>query len=139
MVYKKAPAKSKSIEEIVGNPAPNGEVSSQMRDPAAAGKLQEDAPAAPTPIIRQSVVREHIREMDDLSAQTQEVSGILDIQHEGHGFFAAKVYSFKPGCLYFPISNKKIYAAPWGLDRRGWKASKDTERYYGLLKVEKSK
>ena len=51
--------------------------------------------------------------------------------------FAAKVYSFKPGCLYFPISNKKIYAAPWGLDRRGWKASKDTERYYGLLKVEK--
>ena len=90
MVYKKAPEKSKSIEEIVGKPAengPDGEVSPQIRDPAAAGKVQK---AAPTLIVREPVVREPVREMNDLSAQTQEVSGILDIQHEGHGFLRPK-------------------------------------------------
>ncbi len=137
MVYKKAPAKSKSIEEIVGNPAPNGEVSSQMRDPAAAGKLQEDAPTAPTPIIRQSVVREHIREMDDLSAQTQEVSGILDIQHEGHGFLRPK---FIPSSRDVYISQSQIrrfMLRPGDLIEGVGRPPKDTERYYGLLKVEK--
>ena len=137
MVYKKAPAKSKSIEEIVGNPAPNGEVSSQMRDPAAAEKLQEEAPAAPTPIIRQSVVREHTREMDDLSAQTQEVSGILDIQHEGHGFLRPK---FIPSSRDVYISQSQIrrfMLRPGDLIEGVGRPPKDTERYYGLLKVEK--
>ncbi len=137
MVYKKAPAKSKPIEEIVGNPAPNGEVSSQMRDPAAAGKLQEETPVAPTPIIRQSVVREHTREMDDLSAQTQEVSGILDIQHEGHGFLRPK---FIPSSRDVYISQSQIrrfMLRPGDLIEGVGRPPKDTERYYGLLKVEK--
>ena len=133
MAYKKAPAKNKSIEEIVGEPAenaPDGEISPQMRDPATAGKVQK---AAPTPIIRQPVVRE----MDDLSAQTQEVSGILDIQHEGHGFLRPK---FIPSSRDVYISQSQIrrfMLRPGDLIEGIGRPPKDTERYYGLLKVEK--
>ena len=133
MAYKKAPAKNKSIEEIVGEPAenaPDGEVSPQMRDPATAGKVQK---AAPTPIIRQPVVRE----IDDLSAQTQEVSGILDIQHEGHGFLRPK---FIPSARDVYISQSQIrrfMLRPGDLIEGIGRPPKDTERYYGLLKVEK--
>ena len=143
MVYKKAPAKSKSIEEIVGKPAPNvhnGEVSPQMRDPAAAEKVQkaeEKEQAVPAPIVRQPAVREPVREMDDLSAQTQEVSGILDIQHEGHGFLRPK---FIPSARDVYISQSQIrrfMLRPGDLIEGIGRPPKDTERYYGLLKVEK--
>ena len=143
MVYKKAPVKSKSIEEIVGEPAsngPDGEVSPQMRDTAVAGKVQkaeEKEPVAPIPIVREPIAREPVREMDDLSAQTQEVSGILDIQHEGHGFLRPK---FIPSSRDVYISQSQIrrfMLRPGDLIEGIGRPPKDTERYYGLLKVEK--
>ncbi len=136
MVYKKSPAKSKSIEEIVGEPQSNGEVKLQEE----AVKVGEEAikdPIAPTSIVRHSVVREPVREMDDLSAQTQEVSGILDIQHEGHGFLRPK---FIPSSRDVYISQSQIrrfMLRPGDLIEGIGRPPKDTERYYGLLKVEK--
>ena len=136
MAYKKAPAKSKSIEEIVGEPGSDGEVKLQEE----LVKAEEEAikePVAPTPIIREPVVREPVREMDDLSAQTQEVSGILDIQHEGHGFLRPK---FIPSSRDVYISQSQIrrfMLRPGDLIEGIGRPPKDTERYYGLLKVEK--
>ena len=138
MVYKKAPAKSKSIEEIVGKPQPNGEVLPQAQDSAIAEKLQEEASVTPTPVIRKVVVGEPVvRRIDDLSAQTQEVSGILDIQHEGHGFLRPK---FIPSGRDVYISQSQIrrfMLRPGDLIEGIGRPPKDTERYYGLLKVEK--
>lgn len=68
---------------------------------------------------------------------TEAVSGILDIQHEGHGFLRPK---FRP-------SDKDIYISSSQI-RRFWlrngdsvegqgRPPKDNERYYGLLKIEK--
>ena len=136
MAYKKAPAKSKSIEEIVGEPGSDGEVKLQEE----LVKAEEEAikePVAPTPIIREPVVREPVREMDDLSAQTQEVSGILDIQHEGHGFLRPK---FIPSSRDVYISQSQIrrfMLRSGDLIEGIGRPPKDTERYYGLLKVEK--
>ncbi|MBI2049691.1 transcription termination factor Rho [Candidatus Roizmanbacteria bacterium] len=68
---------------------------------------------------------------------TQEVVGILDIQPEGHGFLRPK---FIPSSKDIYISQSQIRRF---LLRPGDKVSgvgrppKDTERYFGLLKVEK--
>lgn len=75
---------------------------------------------------------------DDVSVTpTEEVSGFLDIQPEGHGFLRPK----------FIPSSKDIYISQSQIRRfmlRGGdlvkgvaRPPKDTERYYGLLKVEK--
>jgi len=66
---------------------------------------------------------------------TEEVSGILDIQHEGHGFLRPK---FRPSERDVYISSSQI--------RRFWlragdlvegegRPPKDNERYFGLLRV----
>ncbi len=77
---------------------------------------------------------------NDYNAQntpTEEVKGFLDIQPEGHGFLRPK----------FIPSNRDIYISQSQIRRfslRGGdlvegvaRPPKDTERYYGLLKVEK--
>jgi len=126
MVYKKAPAKNKSIDEIVGEPVKNGSDGEV--------KVQKVAPA---PIVRQPVVREPIREMDDLSAQTQEVWGILDIQHEGHGFLRPKFIPSNRDVYISQSQIRRFMLRPGDLIEGIGRPPKDTERYYGLLKVEK--
>lgn len=71
-----------------------------------------------------------------LQGPTEEVSGILDVQMEGHGFLRPK----------FVSSNKDIYISQSQIRRFLLRAGdkvggvarppKDNERYYGLLKVE---
>ncbi|OGH37470.1 MAG: transcription termination factor Rho [Candidatus Levybacteria bacterium RIFCSPLOWO2_01_FULL_38_21] len=71
------------------------------------------------------------------TTQTQEVSGILDIQHEGHGFLRPK---FIPSARDVYISQSQIrrfMLRPGDLIEGIGRPPKDTERYYGLLKVEK--
>ncbi len=73
----------------------------------------------------------------DAQGPTQTVSGILDIQMEGHGFLRPK---FIPSDLDIYISQSQIRKF---LLRPGDEVSgiarppKDNERYFGLLKVEK--
>ncbi len=77
------------------------------------------------------------RESDLNDENTVPVSGILDIQHEGHGFLRPK----------FRASDRDIYISSSQI-RRFWlrggdlveglgRPPKDTERYFGLLKIEK--
>lgn len=71
-----------------------------------------------------------------LQGPTEEVTGILDVQMEGHGFLRPK----------FIPSNKDIYISASQIRRFMLRAGdkvggvarppKDNERYYGLLKVE---
>jgi len=68
---------------------------------------------------------------------TQEVSGILDIQREGHGFLRPK---FTPSIRDIYISQSQIRRfslRPGDLVAGIGRPPKDTERYFGLLKVEK--
>ncbi len=77
------------------------------------------------------------RYSNHVEENTQPVSGVLDIQNEGHGFLRPK---FRP-------SDRDIYISASQI-RRFWlrggdlvegvgRPPKDNERYYGLLKIEK--
>ncbi len=68
---------------------------------------------------------------------TEEVSGFLDIQPEGHGFLRPK---FIPSARDIYISQSQIrrfMLRPGDAVEGVARPPKDTERYYGLLKVEK--
>ena len=73
----------------------------------------------------------------DLSAvPTETVKGILDVQPEGHGFLRPK---FIPSSRDIYISQSQIrrfLLRPGDLVSGLARPPKDTERYYGLLKVE---
>lgn len=67
---------------------------------------------------------------------TEEVKGILDIQQEGHGFLRPK---FLPSSRDIYISQSQIrrfMLRAGDLVKGVARPPKDTERYYGLLKVE---
>lgn len=67
---------------------------------------------------------------------TEEVAGILDTQPEGHGFLRPK---FIPSSRDIYISQSQIrrfMLRPGDLVKGVARPPKDTERYYGLLKVE---
>lgn len=69
--------------------------------------------------------------------ETTQVSGILDIQPEGHGFLRPK---FIPSSRDIYISQSQIRRfslRPGDLVAGIGRPPKDTERYFGLLKVEK--
>lgn len=68
---------------------------------------------------------------------TEEVKGFLDIQPEGHGFLRPK---FIPSSRDIYISQSQIRRfslRPGDMVEGVARPPKDTERYYGLLKVEK--
>lgn len=68
---------------------------------------------------------------------TEQVSGILDVQPEGHGFLRPK---FTPSSRDIYISQSQIrrfMLRPGDLVSGVARPPKDTERYFGLLKVEK--
>jgi len=68
---------------------------------------------------------------------TQEVSGILDIQPEGHGFLRPKFVPSQ-GDVYISQSQiRRFMLRPGDLISGVGRPPKDTERYFGLLKVEK--
>ncbi|MGE5042143.1 MAG: transcription termination factor Rho [Candidatus Levyibacteriota bacterium] len=65
------------------------------------------------------------------------VSGILDIQHEGHGFLRPK---FRPSDrdIYISASQiRRFWLRPGDLVEGLGRPPKDNERYYGLLKISK--
>ncbi|GDX62162.1 hypothetical protein LBMAG33_4720 [Candidatus Levyibacteriota bacterium] len=70
------------------------------------------------------------------SANAESVSGILDIMHEGHGFLRPR---FIPSSRDIYISQSQIrrfMLRPGDLINGLARPPKDTERYFGLLKVE---
>jgi len=105
-----------SVEEIVGQAQLGGE----------AVPAVPSVPVIPvTPRYTESVT------------STQEVSGVLDIQREGHGFLRPK---FIPSMQDIYISQSQIrrFSLRIGDLVSGiGRPPKDTERYFGLLKVEK--
>ncbi len=136
--------KSTTASDLVGTqPAakPVEEAPKAASEPAVVAETPVQAPVqAPTaPAPRPMYNR--FQNNNDLppthQGPTEEVSGILDIQPEGHGFLRPK---FIPSSRDVYISQSQIRRF---LLRPGDKVAgvarppKDNERYYGLLKVEK--
>ncbi len=112
-----------SVEEIVGKP---------MEEKPEEEKITEPKTVHPSEPVAPPVFERRFEQVE-----TTEVSGILDIQPEGHGFLRPKfipsqrdIYISQSQIRRFNLRSGDLVA---GIGR----PPKDTERYYGLLKVEK--
>lgn len=118
-VAKANAADAKSVDEIIGSAKPEPEIVKPVV-----------SPAQPAP---QFVGNYAYRQEPSV---TVEVSGILDIQPEGHGFLRPK---FIPSSRDVYISQSQIrrfMLRPGDKIAGVGRPPKDTERYFGLLKVE---
>jgi len=68
---------------------------------------------------------------------TEEVKGILDVQPEGHGFLRPKFIPSQRDIYISQSQIRRFMLRPGDLVEGVARPPKDTERYYGLLKVEK--
>lgn len=76
------------------------------------------------------------RDRDQDQGPTEEVKGFLDTQPEGHGFLRPK-FVHSPRDIYISQSQiRRFMLRPGDLVEGVARPPKDTERYYGLLKVE---
>lgn len=119
---KEAEAKITDIKEIIGKPVQAENIPSV----AVSSPVQS---FTPRPFYNSRYQEQQV--------PTQEVSGILDIQPEGHGFLRPK---FIPSSRDIYISQSQIrrfLLRPGDLVLGQGRSPKDTERYFGLLKVEK--
>lgn len=141
-----------SIDDFIGVPASQKQQRAESEGKSRSRttkKIEEpevtEAVVAGSPIETFSaephVTHVHRQYRDDafgLNAQpTETVSGILDVQPEGHGFLRPK---FIPSSRDIYISQSQIrrfMLRPGDLVEGLARPPKDTERYYGLLKVEK--
>jgi len=151
MPYKKtSPQKdSLKVEEIIGSPdfakaslgkpstAPvvNHPVSVTPARNAGASDADGPVPVSAAPIVsqfRENPSYGYQRE----SAVTVEVSGILDIQPEGHGFLRPKFIPSQRDVYISQSQIRRFLLRPGDLIKGVGRPPKDTERYFGLLKVE---
>ncbi|MDO8658865.1 MAG: transcription termination factor Rho [Candidatus Levybacteria bacterium] len=140
-----------SIDDIVGKPQDEDVTSKKSKDVGvAAGTLDvpldknetdtssdTDKPltSISSPNASRFVPRSYFNQIEQPGI-TEEVSGILDIQPEGHGFLRPK---FIPSHRDIYISQSQIrrfLLRPGDLVKGVARPPKDTERYFGLLKVE---
>ena len=125
MPYKKStPVKDsvtpKSVDEIIGTP-----VAPQPAVPA---------PIQPAPVPPQQPMPSFGYQRE--AAVTVEVSGILDIQPEGHGFLRPKFIPSQRDVYISQSQIRRFMLRPGDLIKGVGRPPKDTERYFGLLKVE---
>lgn len=123
--------KEKTADELVGNPVElkEEEKKEEMKEEKAEDKVGEKRDYKP----RERDFSE--RRFDQMP--TQEVAGYLDTQPEGHGFLRPK---FVPSHRDIYISQSQIrrfLLRPGDHVSGVGRPPKDTERYFGLLKVEK--
>lgn len=142
MAYKKDQS---AVDDIVGT-APRVSTRTKRDDSRSSDK--EDMKDTPRTDSRSHRYSNNDRDRDynsgsrsmnnnDANGPTEEVKGYLDIQPEGHGFLRPK---FTPSSRDIYISQSQIrrFLLRGGDMVEGLaRPPKDTERYYGLLKVEK--
>lgn len=98
----------------------------------------EDFVCQPVQPPIQSASRPIFKQQDSLlSPNTQEVSGILDVQLEGHGFLRPKFIPSSKDVYISQSQIRRFLLRPGDLVAGVARPPKDTERYFGLLKVEK--
>jgi transcription termination factor Rho len=77
------------------------------------------------------------RDHAQVEENTVPVSGILDVQHEGHGFLRPK-FRASDRDIYISASQiRRFWLRPGDLVEGVGRPPKDNERYFGLLKIEK--
>jgi len=138
MPYKKK--STTTVEDIVGKPT---QAASAVKpaEPDKTKSVKEEVKTEEKPQEEPKVVAVPVEPLEPRYEQQQvpttEVHGILDIQPEGHGFLRPK-FTPSPRDIYISQSQiRRFLLRPGDLVEGIGRPPKDTERYFGLLKVEK--
>jgi transcription termination factor Rho len=146
-VKKKAtPVAKTSIEDIVGKPAKDTktEVKEEKQEEAPVVEpVQKEPEQAAEPVQpvhvepRPVAPREYQNQYEPQAVPTQVVKGFLDIQPEGHGFLRPRFIPSQRDIYISQSQIRRFMLRPGDLVEGVGRPPKDTERYFGLLKVEK--
>jgi transcription termination factor Rho len=146
-VKKKAtPVEKTSIEDIVGKPTEKQEetpvVEPVAKEPEVVAEpvqpVQSTQSATPVHFEPRPVaVREYQNQYEPQPVPTQVVKGFLDIQPEGHGFLRPRFIPSQRDIYISQSQIRRFMLRPGDLVEGVGRPPKDTERYFGLLKVEK--
>jgi transcription termination factor Rho len=150
---KTAPVKEASVEDIVGQPSAEapGEVKEVKKENPSTGSRQaaeevqaapvvesQSAPVEPIQVEPRPVApREYQDRYEPQPVITQVVKGFLDIQPEGHGFLRPRFIPSQRDIYISQSQIRRFMLRPGDLVEGVGRPPKDTERYFGLLKVEK--
>ena len=130
MPYRKNITTNQSVSSIVGT--------SQNTPHTLSGDNEGRTMVRPMPSSQSQMLPEQSSaSISDQQIGTETVFGILDIQPEGHGFLRPRFIP-SPRDIYISQSQiRRFLLRPGDLVAGLARPPKDTERYYGLLKVEK--
>jgi transcription termination factor Rho len=141
-VRKKPSVKSEtSVEDIVGNPTETPEIKEVVKEEEV--KVVETTEVLTNEAFVKPVAQKPSQNYEDnyryheQAVPTQEVKGFLDIQPEGHGFLRPKFIPSQRDIYISQSQIRRFMLRPGDLVEGLGRPPKDTERYFGLLKVEK--
>lgn len=130
-------AQGKDVSEVVSE-------EEKVEAPAPEPMISSDEPITePTYRPRERYTRDPFdsaqgkRDFTTQEEITVPVSGILDIQHEGHGFLRPKFRASERDIYISASQIRRFWLRPGDLVEGIGRPPKDNERYFGLLKIEK--
>src|SRR5260221_1213603 len=130
------PSNKKSVDELVGETVPEKTQEVEKVSPVQKEEVKEE--------VQQEEVREEIHPRPEeqryersFEPETYPVKGILDIQPEGHGFLRPRFIPSQRDIYISQSQIRRFMLRPGDLVEGVGRPPKDTERYFGLLKVEK--
>jgi transcription termination factor Rho len=138
---KVAPVEESSVEDIVGKPAEAAsdaveEVKEEKEEEVPAVSATQVEPVQ-TPHFTPRPVAQYQDRYEAQPVPTQVVKGFLDIQPEGHGFLRPRFIPSQRDIYISQSQIRRFMLRPGDLVEGLGRPPKDTERYFGLLKVEK--
>lgn len=130
------PPASSSADELVGDPEEKLDVRSEKLDEEVGSSKFENPTSNFQPQYPASSFQ-HRYSSSDRDVPTEEVSGMLDVMPEGHGFLRPK-YIPSDQDVYISASQIRRFSLRSGdLVEGAARPPKETERYFGLLQVNK--
>ena len=129
-----------SVENIVGQPKASPPQEDKSVSAEESSKVKLDEVSAPTALAHEYAPRPvrsyNEQRYEAQSVPTQVVKGFLDIQPEGHGFLRPKFIPTQHDIYISQSQIRRFMLRPGDLVEGVGRPPKDTERYFGLLKVE---
>jgi transcription termination factor Rho len=139
---KVTPVGKTSIEDIVGKPTEETPIEEKKEKTEKVSVVPVVEPVKVEPVVQPVQVAQPVEVSRDNgryeqpSIPTHEVHGILDIQPEGHGFLRPRFIPSQRDIYISQSQIRRFMLRPGDLVEGIGRPPKDTERYFGLLKVE---